>query len=374
MGGRTVAVTWEGRPVEAWLPDPVAGATAPEVPSVVRATEQAAAAVRRMGERATGPMEAAARLLLRSEGLASSAIEGLRVGADQLAVALVEANDGPAGGDVVADVAGNLLVLTEALRVPGPLVAEDLLAWHERLMANATVPPELVGTWRDRVGWVGGATPLVAAHVAAPAEEIGALVDDLLVYVARADLDPVTKAAVAHAQFETIHPFADGNGRLGRALVGWILGHGLAVAVPPPVSVALARDIGGYLAGLTLFRQGDVDRWVSWFAGTVERSATLTAAILDQVGELQGDWRARLTDLRADATARRVLEDLPAHPAMTATLVAERRAVSDAAARSAIGLLAERGILTTVIPSLRARPGRRPHWYVAHDLLVLLGG
>jgi Fic family protein len=184
----------------------------------------------------------------------------------------------------------------------------------------------------------------------------------------------VTTAAVAHAQFETIHPFADGNGRIGRALVGWILVRRLAVPVPPPVSVALARDVGGYLSGLTLFRQGDADRWISWFAGAVERSANLTSAILDQVGELQQGWRGHVDDLRADATARRLVEDLPAHPAVTVALVAEHQGVSDAAARAAIAVLAERGILTPVLPVARSRPGRRPHWYVAHELLALLGG
>src|SRR5687768_18026105 len=124
-----------------------------------------------MGDRATGPMEAAARLLLRAEGLASSAIEGLRVEADALAVASSEDIAGEVG-DVVGEVAANLGVLTDVLRVPGPLTVTDVLGWHERLLARSTLPPSLIGAWRDRVGWVGGATPMVAAHVAAPPEEI----------------------------------------------------------------------------------------------------------------------------------------------------------------------------------------------------------
>lgn len=110
------------------------------------------------------------------------------------------------------------------------------------------------------LGWVGGSTPLVAAHVAAVPEQIPELMDDLFAFVARDDIDPVSQAGIAHAQFETIHPFADGNGRLGRVLIGRILSQRLAVPVPPPISLSFAHDIGGYLSGLTLYRQGFLDR------------------------------------------------------------------------------------------------------------------
>jgi hypothetical protein len=93
--------------------------------------------------------------------------------------------------------------------------------------------------------------------------------DDLSTFIARDDRDGVTQAALAHAQFETIHPFADGNGRLGRVLIGRILSHRSGVAVPPPVSLIFARDVGGYGDGLTLFRQGLLDHWVQWFAECV---------------------------------------------------------------------------------------------------------
>lgn len=370
MAGRTVRQTWNGRPVDAWLPDRVARLHVELPAATVRRTERAAAAVVRMGDRATGPMEVAARLLLRSEGLASSAIEGVRAPIAEVAVAEAA---GPGGAATAAWVADNLAVVADALAGRGrPLRAEMLRRWHRRLMRHA---PEatLVGRWRDRLGWVGGANPLLAAHVGAPPGRIAGLVDDLVAYVGRADVDPITQAAVAHAQFEVIHPFADGNGRIGRILVGRILAHRLDVTVPPPVSTQFARDVGGYLAGLTLFRQGQIDPWVAWFAGAVETAATRSGEVLEAAGTLQQRWRDALAGLRADAAARRLVEVLPAHPALTTAGAAELCGVSEQAARAALVQLAERGVLRETEAAARPGPGRPPRWWVAHDLLALLG-
>ena len=88
-------------------------------------------------------------------------------------------------------------------------------------------------------------------------------------FVNSTDADAVTQAAVSHAQFETIHPYGDGNGRIGRLLVLWTLARRLDVPVPPPTSVLIARDPGGYLSGLYWFRSGELARWVGWFADIV---------------------------------------------------------------------------------------------------------
>jgi len=84
--------------------------------------------------------------------------------------------------------------------------------------------------------------------------------DDLVAYANTDHFDPVTHAALLHAQFETIHPYGDGNGRLGRILIGWVLARRRLVdKLPPPISVLIARDPGGYISGLHLFRDGSVD-------------------------------------------------------------------------------------------------------------------
>lgn len=365
----TKTVTWQGRTVQAaapehlarWMPSPTSG--------TVRATAEAAGAVQRLGDRTIGPIEAAARLLLRAEGLASSAIEGLRATAADVALAEAGGTDDESTAAWVAD---NLAVVTESLRTPGPLTVDALLAWHSRLMRNApTIAARHVGAFRDTLGWVGGASPLLAVHVAAPAEDVPALMEDLVTFVARNDVDPITKTAVVHAQFETIHPFADGNGRIGRVLIGWMIATDLGVNIPPPVSLQMAQDVGGYQSGLTLYRQGLVDVWVSWFADAVAKAAAGSAEILSAVSELQSTWREATSGVRADSVAHRIVELLPEHPILSSSLASESLNVSAEAARVALVTLEGRGVVSEIDgPRRRGRPQR---WWEAKALLDLLG-
>ena len=131
-------------------------------------------------------------------------------------------------------------------------------------MARASGLPECqIGSFRDEIGWIGGTSPLNAVAVLPPPELIEPLTNDLITFANRKDVDPVAQAAVAHAQFESIHPYADGNGRVGRILIAWLLIRRLCLRVPPPpVSVAIAADTGGYLSGLALYRLGQLDPYV----------------------------------------------------------------------------------------------------------------
>lgn len=368
-----VVVEWQGRPVAATRPAAIAGLDLHLGPALVRRVERAAAAVRVVGAHASGTAEVVARLLLRSEGLASSEIEGLRSTAAAVALAGAGADGGGGGGGVAAWVADNLAVVSAALDDPGPLSVEQLWRWHRRLMRHAPdLAEEHRGAWRDRLGWVGGPNPMVAAHVAAPPELIDLAMRDLLAFAMRTDVDAVTQAAVVHAQFETIHPLADGNGRIGRILIGRILGQRLGVAVPPPVSQAFARDIGGYLAGLTLYRQGQPEPWISWFAGAVDQAAGRSGATLASIAELTDAWTRQVAPLRADAGARRLIEWLPSHPALSAESAGSLLGTSRQAATAALEALADLGIVVETDRVVRGR-GRPRRWWVAADLLALLG-
>jgi Fic family protein len=177
---------------------------------------------------------------------------------------------------------------------------------------------------------------------------------------------------IAHAQFETIHPFADGNGRLGRVLIGRMLARSLAIAVPPPVSLQLARDVGGYQAGLTLYRQGSVDRWVAWFADAVSLAAARAGEVLELVDAQRRTWLGALTPVRADAATRRIVEILPSHPVLSAVDAARLVGVSERAAQGALAQLGDLGILTATKATATER-GRPRQWWVAQPLLDLLG-
>jgi len=369
--GRTVSIAWQGRQAEAFVPEPLAGMTFELPERAVRATERATASLQRTDDRIAHRFETLARLLLRAEGVASSQIEGVRAPAELVAVAELDSDAIDTSSAWVAD---NLAVVDDSLshaRSRARLGARDLHAWHRRLMVHGMLPGELVGAFRRSQNWVGGATPRDAAYVPPPAERVSDLMHDLLRFVNASKLDPITVAAVSHAQFETIHPYGDGNGRLGRVLIGWTLSRRTGLAVPPPVSVAMARDIGGYLSGLTRYRRGDVAGWVQWMAEAVSRSADQVLGVIADAEEVRRRWDVTLAGVRADAAARRLAVVIQEHHVITAPMAADLLSISAPAARRAIDALADRGILEPLdLPP--SRPGRPARWWMAGELVSLV--
>jgi Fic family protein len=367
MPHEIVTVEWEGRPVDAFFPAPLSELDDLKTPTLL-------AAARAEGVLAATPLhqdsrlEVAARLLLRAEGVASSRIEAINAPVELVVVADVDPTiPGPA-----AEVADNLRALDEAHTHEGALTCDDLLRWHRILTQSAPLDDALKGAWRDRLGWVGGSTPHRAAHVATPHDRINSAMIDLVEFANMSRFDAVTTAALLHAQFETIHPFADGNGRLGRLLIGWTLRRRGRVSVPPPISVAFLRDVGGYLAGLTLYRTAGPDEWVRWFAGTVEDAATSAARVLTDVSTLIASWPNRLSDLRSDAAAHRLLDHVVTHPALDVTTTAGLLDVSRPTARAALETLTGRNVLRAADLPRTGEPGRPRSWWVTGELLDLL--
>lgn len=367
MPGAEIAIEWRGRPARAWVPEPLAGLDLDLSADVARRTEQARAAVRLADAQLPARWEPLVRLLLRAEGVASSNIEGLR--ASPGLIALAEADPESAGG-TAAWIADNLTTLRAAVTedVAKPLTVKTLGRWHTQLMQHGSLPPEMVGCWRTGQGWIGGSSPRDAVFVPPPPELIEELMLDLIEFSNKEDLDSVTQAALAHAQFETIHPYADGNGRIGRVLVSWMLARREQVLVPPPLSVLIARDSGGYLAGLYSFREGDIDAWVGWFADIVRRAGDAEATLVKQIKALLVEWREALEDLRSGATARKVIEILPECPILSAALVAKRLGVSERAARDALDLLVDRDMLER-FETAPTGPGRPRGWWLAEPLI-----
>ena len=359
---------WNGASVRAWVPHLLASQDFAVGIGTARRTERAVGAVRASGG-FSDRFEPLALLLLRAEGVASSYIEGLRTPLADVAAAEV----GDTSNATVVWVADNLSAVGHALDGVGRnLTIEDIHEWHRRLMGpTGRLPEEMVGAFRTAQSWIGGTSPRSASFVPPPPERVEDLMVDLVSFVNAAWVDPVTQAAVAHAQFETIHPYGDGNGRIGRILIGWILAHRTGISVPPPVSVFIARDPGDYLAGLTRFRLGELDPWVDWLAAELLYSSEAAQGLMVRFERLLKEWTRRIDDLRADATARLVLPVLVEHPVVSSDLVAERVAVSERAARAALAMLAERGILEPY-DKATAGPGRPRRFWVASELIAMV--
>jgi Fic family protein len=319
------------------------------------------------------------RLLLRAEGVASSYIEG--VTAPVVDIVLAEAGE-DAEPSPAAWVAANLAAVADAIDEAhaSPVTLASLCRWHGTLMTGSPTPAPQVGVLRAEQGWIGGTSPFDAHLVTPPPDDVPALVDDLLAFVNRDEIDAVSQAAIAHAQFEIIHPFADGNGRVGRILVAWILVRRLSLVTPPPVSTRIAADVGGYSAGLVQFRSGDHNAWVRWFADAVSGAGRAQQDLVASVERLQREWRNRLAAprpdmkrLRSNAAAWRLVELLPRHLALTGTTVAAQLDIPLKSANAALRDLVDAGILVehgTVQPARRGRPSRL---YTSPELLGLTG-
>jgi Fic family protein len=344
----------------AFVPDPVSEVQL-SLPSAVAAAvstgERAVDALNRDPPRLAS-LEVLARRLLRAESVASSRIEGLVLSQRRLARA--EAEEADAGDETARSVLGNVVAMEHAVALGAgakPLRLTDVLQIH-RLLMLATTTPQIAGELRDTQNWVGGNAynPGRADFVPPPPERVKDLMDDLVAFMNRADLPPVVHAAIAHAQFETIHPFADGNGRVGRALIHVVLRRrGLAPRYVPPVSLVLAADAKAYVAGLTAFREDRAADWILLFAKAIARAAAKAGELALRLAELQGRWRERAGRPRRHSSAEALIVELPAHPIVTVATAQELLGRSKQAANEAIRALAEAGVLHAITLAKRNR-------------------
>jgi Fic family protein len=342
--GSELRIIWKERPAAAWIPQVLSGQDFQLGVRAARLTERAAAAVVAAGSRLPriAPL---AMLLLRAEGVASSYIEGIRTPLADVAASEVGGSDNP----IARLISDNLAAALDALGTSGStLTMNNLHEWHRRLLGeDDRLSAEMVGAFRNAQSWIGGTSPRDAAYVPPPPDRVPDLMEDLLSY-------------------------GDGNGRIGRILIGWILAHRLGVEVPPPVSVAIARDPGGYLAGMTLFRMGQLDPWVEWMAVKLQQTGESEVLLESRVRELFDSWRSRLAPQRADATSRKVLDLLGEHPVISSDVIAAQLKVSERAARSALRTMAEHKIVDPY-EQQALRRGRPRRFWVATELIELIG-
>ncbi|HWI72605.1 MAG TPA: Fic family protein [Baekduia sp.] len=226
------------------------------------------------------------------------------------------------------------------------------------------------GRIRTEQNWIGGSSynPCSAAFVPPPPERVPALLDDLCAFCADDTLPPVAQAAIAHAQFETIHPFADGNGRTGRALIHVILRRrGVAPLVVPPVSLVLATWSRDYVSALDGTRAGDaagvadgLDRWIGLFAAATTRTVADAEAYERRIARVQDRWRAQLGRVRAGSAVERLIEALPGAPVVTVQSAAELIGRSVQAVNEAVPRLVDAGVLKQTTIGRRNRAFEAP--------------
>ncbi len=387
MRGTLVRQTWEYDPAryapprfrracqyESFIPDELSAFDAQFSADLTGVVSDAETGVHRLNAHALPALAPLARLLLRTESIASSKVEGMQVNARDLARAEARLETGGKAGSTAAEILANIDAMELAIhRAAGSsaVTVPDLVNIHAALMASA--PNQHVsGLVRTEQNWIGGNNynPCGASFVGPPPQEVARLLDDLCHAINDDALPPVIQAGLVHAQFEAIHPFLDGNGRTGRALIHVVLRRrGLTQLYVPPISVVLASDKGSYIAGLNDYAKGDVEAWLTVFAAATAQSASLASRYLVQVQALQDHWRAMLrtaANPRADSVAWAIIDVMPAHPMISVPVAVAATGRTKAVVNDALVQLEAAGVAT------RASQGNRNRIWEAAGLLDLL--
>ena len=299
-------------------------------------------------------------LLLRSESSSSSQIE--RLTSSVRNVALAELTDkAPANALLIA---GNVAAMREALGQSGDVGIDSICAIHDVLMRGTR---EAMGLREEQV-WIGGSpySPHGATFVPPRADRVKPCLEDLVTFATREDISPIAKAAIFHAQFETIHPFTDGNGRTGRTLLHRMLARDeVLLHTMLPVSAGLLHDVERYMRALEAYHGGAVEPIIECLADALELAVVIGARIASDVEEVLDSWASANTD-RAGSASHRLPALLVGQPVVDVAYVASHLGITDRAARNLVEVACERGILA------KMGNAKRGAFYQAPDLIAVL--
>lgn len=310
--------------------------------------------------------------LNRSEGIATSDVEGVSTTLRSLSLLeSLRAERDPERQKRDRQALGAVRLAAHAVAVgrnsTSPVRVSDLSEMHRRLFEGSDVAFE-TGRLRNDDIWVGpdGATPPEALYVAPPAEYVPALCEDLLDYVSAHDLEhPLAKAAIAHLQFETIHPYPDGNGRVGRALIHCVLQRNWPTLVPVPISAAIAEHKRDYFAALRPYQTYTGDSQSQVRDACAEAAVSFVAdaaAVACDYAESVGHAIATMLDkwddlgLRSHSAAVATLEAMATMPAASVAYLRNATGRSAQSVRRGLRTLVAAGV---VVESRDEDTGRR---------------
>lgn len=303
-----------------------------------------------------------ASVLLRTESASSSEIEGVTAGAKALALAAISEKAGPNAQLVTA----NVTAMQRAVELADNISIESILAAHQALLHDhAYAAP---GRFRTSQVWIGSdaLSPHTASFVPPHQSRVAESMDDLIEFVRRVDLPVLSQVAIAHGQFETIHPFNDGNGRTGRTLVHAMLRHAdVTRRLTVPVSAGLLTDTAAYFNALTDYRNGDIEPIVRQFINASFRAVGNGRQLVDDLDAIYQGWTERLPSRRGSA-ARRLLPYLLNQPAVNVAYVEDTIGVALSAAQRAVEQLENAGILA------RSGGGQRNRVWIASEVIRAL--
>lgn len=351
--------------VEAEVPARIADLDVHLPPSLAAACAAAQDEITRLDAEYGGRLAGLSSFLVRSESVASSRIEHVYADLDDIAKASVDESASRSATSTIAAAAAMTALVDH--HAPGaPVNEEELLRAHGILLADDLLESRHAGRYRDMQNWIGGSdfSPRDAVHVPPPPDEVRPLMADLAGFASRDDVAPLAQAAIAHAQFEAIHPFTDGNGRVGRGLIAVVLRRrGVTRRIVIPVASAMLADVDAYFESLISYRHGDAEQMIDYLArasATAAQESRVSAQALDA---LPARWTATVRP-RANSSAERLLAGLLENPVLDAKSAGQITGSAPPRTYEAIDRLVDHGVLREVTGSARGRV------WVADDVMA----
>lgn len=329
--------------------------------------ERALVALGAMDGEATGQPAAMARFMIRSESVASSKIERVSASTEDFARALAGQKSNSSAVSMVAASAA-LSTMVAAAGSRGTIERADILTAHEALMRDDVHEGPYAGRLRDSQNWIGGSdySPRNALYVPPGPARVSELLDDLIAFANRDDLPTMAQAAIAHAQFESIHPFGDDNGRTGRALIGAILRRrGVTPHTVVPVASGLLARRDDYFDALGSYRVGDVQPLLELMLRSAVAAAEEGRVSVQRIKQFPQQWIEQ-ADVRRGSTAAALIPAFFDDPVMSIADVERTAGPVSPKLYAALTRLEEAGIIQEITGRKRDRV------WAASDLMVEL--
>ena len=286
-------------------------------------------------------------LLLRAESVASSKIEHVEASLDDYARALHGNRSNTSAMSMAASTQA-LDDLIGSVTAGGSITLDNILRAHAILMAEDPAERPYAGRVRDMQNWIGGSdhSPRGAMYVPPPPDTVAGYLDDLVRFANRDDLNVLAQAAIAHAQFESIHPFTDGNGRIGRALINTVLRRrGTTSRVVVPLASALVARRDDYFDALGAYRHGDAGPIIESFSVASSIAARESRTTATRLSEMPEAWRERAGRPRAGSAAAKLLDGLLSDPLFSAEEAEDRVGGGTSSVYRGIERLRETGVI-----------------------------
>ena len=250
--------------------------------------DEASSEIARFDQQMGGEFAPFTAILLRTESAASSQIEKLNASARAVGEAELSGFHSRTNASLVVS---NGRAMNAAVELSSNLSTDAVLKMHAALLSNHD--PKIAGVFRTEPVWIGGSAlgPHQAMFVPPHHSRVAGAIEDLVTFIKRNDLPVLVQAALAHAQFETIHPFVDGNGRTGRALIHALLRNkSLTRNLTLPVSAGLLVDVNKYFDALGSYRLGDINPIVNRLAEASFNAVYRGRKLVTGIREIRSAW------------------------------------------------------------------------------------